>query len=393
MNDFVPKSASKMSDPTTTLAQSSPSNSLFQPQATTELAVVSANTEKAPVAPTDQKVLNLAKTINLDDLRTIDDFGQNCGTNVTKASDALLQQVRSIDTNAVGLQLNNIVVKAKSLNFAGLEHKKSSIPLIGGFIDSFKLSKEKMLGQFDTVAQQIEKIVQEMSSARDNLASRINLLDGMFVDNTAEYHLLTQLIEAGEWRSAQITEVIAKQRLELETNRDPIFAQQIRDLDSAGVRLDQRIDSFRKLQTLALQTAPEIRMIQANSRLLMQKIKDMKDMGIPAWKKQISLALTQEDQKRIAELDSTVTNAINDFMKSNADSLNQNSVEIAKATQRGVLDLATLEHIQKSLFSAVEEVDRINAEGKQMREDAKVRMGAMQTELVDYFAKRGTINS
>jgi uncharacterized protein YaaN involved in tellurite resistance len=143
------------------------------------------------------------------------------------------------------------------------------------------------------------------------------------------------------------------------------------------------------MQMVAVQTAPMIRMVQKNKQLLIDKFRNLQELTIPSWKKQFTLAISLIEQQKAVELAQKIDDTTNDLMRKNADLLKQNSINTARANQRAVVDIETLEHVQQTLISTIEEVEQIQRDGEQSRTDAVTRMESMKSELISKLGGRG----
>jgi uncharacterized protein YaaN involved in tellurite resistance len=316
-------------------------------------------------------------------------LGSQSGAKVVEYSDKLLSQVKSKDIDGLGENLNEVVLLAKGINISGLvDSSRSKIPLIGGFIDSFKMSKEKILGKYNTLSQQIEKLVVEMKMTQVRLANRVQDLEKVYVFNVDEYHALECYILVGEIKSEELAAEIAT-RKEAPAAADPMEAQAISTLQDTLDRLNKRVHDLRTMQMVAVQTAPMIRMVQKNNQLLIDKFRNLQELTIPSWKKQFTLAISLIEQQKAVELAQKIDDTTNDLMRKNADLLKQNSINTARANQRAVVDIETLEHVQQTLISTIEEVEQIQRDGEQSRTDAVTRMESMKSELISKLGGRG----
>jgi uncharacterized protein YaaN involved in tellurite resistance len=159
-------------------------------------------------------------------------------------------------------------------------------------------------------------------------------------------------------------------------------AQQLADLQDLITRLDKRVHDLRTMQMVAVQTAPMIRMVQSNNRILIDKFRNLQELTIPSWKKQFTLAIALMEQQQAVELTQKIDDTTNELMRRNADLLRQNSINTARANQRSVVDIETLEHVQQTLISTMEEVEQIQRDGEQSRQQAAGRMEEMKAELI-----------
>ena len=168
----------------------------------------------------------------------------------------------------------------------------------------------------------------------------------------------------------------------------PAEVQELNDLENLVSNLDKRVGDLQALQHSALQSLPMIRMIQANNHMLVDKFHTIRELTVPAWKRQFMLALSLNEQQNAVQLADSIDNATNDFLSRNAELLHKNSVETAKANQRLVIDISTLEKVQATLISTVEDVIRIQQEGVRSRHEAEGKLLTMRAELEDRLARR-----
>lgn len=335
-----------------------------------------------------QEVTKIAASFDPRRPDAIHTLGSQSGAQVVQYSDKLLSQVKSKDLEGLGDNLNEVVMLAKGINISSLvDSSRSKIPLIGGLIDSFKMNKEKVLGKYSTLSQQIEKLVKEMQGTQVRLANRIHDLEKVYGFNVEEYHALECYILVGEIKGEELRAEIAE-RQALPAATDPMEAQAIANLQDVLNRLDKRVHDLRTMQMVAVQTAPMIRMVQNNNQLLIDKFRNLQELTIPSWKKQFTLAIALIEQQKAVELTQKIDDTTNDLMRRNAELLKQNSVNTARANQRAVVDIETLEYVQQTLISTIEEVEQIQRDGEQSRADAVIKMESMKSELITKLGGR-----
>ncbi|WP_179958261.1 toxic anion resistance protein [Chitinimonas arctica] len=313
------------------------------------------------------------------------DFGRHAGDKVAQYSNDMLGQVKSGQMNEVGGKLTEIVVLAKGINLSDLKEQGSKMPLIGGLIDRFKLGKEKVLGRFETLSRQIDTIVAELDVQQQRLNQRTQDLEQVYKLNVQEYYGLSNHIIAGDIKLGEMRNILAEMKLSPAAS-DPIKAQEINDYQAVLQRLEKRVHDLKVMQTIAVQTAPMIRMVQSNNQALVEKFHNIKALTIPAWKKQFTLAIALMEQQKSVALATKIDDATNDFLKKNAELLHQNSVGTARANQRAIVDIETLEAVQQSLISTFEEVAQIQQDGERKRAEAAGKMEQIKQELVTKLA-------
>ena len=200
----------------------------------------------------------------------------------------------------------------------------------------------------------------------------------MFEGVQDEYKQLGVYIAAGKLKEQEIQQELAALTAQ---EQDQTTTQKVYDLNHLANNLEKRVSDLQILQQSAMQTLPMIRIIQSNNLMLVDKFYAIKNITLPAWKNQISLAISLQEQKNSVQLANSIDDATNDLLKRNADLLHQNSVDTAKANQRSVIDIETLEHVQNTLIKTVNDVIQIQKEGMQKREEATTRIRALQNNL------------
>lgn len=330
-------------------------------------------------------ITGLAAKIDSRNPISVAEFGRDVADHTSRYADTLLEQVRSSDLDETGTKLNQVVLAAKSLNLNALSDSRSRIPVIGRFIDRMKLTKDKFVQQFNTTKEQVDSLLAEVSKTQTGLSTRVQSLDDMFESVKEEYRLLGLHIAAGRMKLNTLRDEADGMR-----GRDlsPAEIQELNDLENLISNLDKRVGDLGALQHSALQSLPMIRMIQANNHMLVDKFHTIRELTVPAWKRQFMLALSLNEQQNAVQLADSIDNATNEFLRRNADLLHKNSVETAKANQRLVIDVSTLEKVQATLISTVEDVIRIQQEGVRNRHEAEAKLVTMRSELEDRLARR-----
>lgn len=355
--------------------------------------VISATTEDA-LLPTQQlEALGLA-TNDLAEVSALADkldwsqrdsllrFGSDAAQKSAHYADQMLSQVRANDVDGLGDKLTEIVASAQSLNLHALGAKRSRIPLLGSLIDKVRQSKDELVNQFTSVRNNIERLMDEVSSMQNGLQARITSLDDGFVAVTTEYRQLGLHVAAAQIAQSRLRQAISEGQDKSRLGQlNPLQSQALHDQIAAESALDKRIADLRVLQHSALQTLPMIRLVQTNNSLLIEKFHTIKELTLPAWKRQFMLALSLSEQCSAAHLAKTIDDATNAFLKENAELLKQNTISTAQSNQRLVIDIATLQDVQNTLLSTVQEVIKINYEGAKQRAGVADQLGQMREQL------------
>ncbi|HBP6526364.1 TPA: toxic anion resistance protein [Pseudomonas aeruginosa] len=321
----------------------------------------------------------VAERIQSDNPLSVAEFGRAVADHTSNYADGLLDQVRNRDLDDAGAKLTQVLTVAQGINVSALLDTRSRVPLLGPLIDRLNLKRRQVLGEFDTTREQIEKLVAEVNLTQSGIAARNAGLEEMFGSVREEHRLLGIHIAAGKQRLGEL--VVLANEMRSEIGNDPSRLQQLSDLDSLVANLDKRIGDLTALQQSAFQTLPTIRMIQANNQMLIDKFHSIREVTVPAWKRQFMLALTLNEQRNAVQLATQIDDTTNDLLKRNAELLHRNSVETAKANQRLTIDVDTLQYAQNTLIKTVEEVMQIQRVGAENRQKAEREIQGMRLDL------------
>lgn len=306
------------------------------------------------------------------------EYGKNIATQTSGYTDELLNLVQNKDLDETGQKLNQVVQVAQQLNTSSILNKKKNSGFFGGLMSKIKGAKNNIDMHFNTTKEQIDTLVKEIEKSQSGLKARVDTLDRMFHGVQSEYKQLGVYIAAGKLKQDEIQQEIATLTSQAQ---DQTTTQRVYDLNHLANNLEKRVSDLQVLQQSAMQTLPMIRIIQSNNLMLVDKFYAIKNITLPAWKNQISLAISLNEQKNSVQLANTIDDATNDLLKRNADLLHQNSVDTAKANQRSVIDIETLEHVQNTLIKTVNDVIQIQKEGMQKRAEATTRLRSLQDNL------------
>lgn len=306
------------------------------------------------------------------------EYGKNIATQTSGYTDELLNLVQNKDLDETGQKLNQVVQVAQQLNTSSILNKKKNSGFFGGLMSKIKGAKNNIDMHFNTTKEQIDTLVKEIEKSQSGLKARVDTLDRMFNGVQSEYKQLGVYIAAGKLKQDEIQQEISTLTSQ---SQDQTTTQRVYDLNHLANNLEKRVSDLQVLQQSAMQTLPMIRIIQSNNLMLVDKFYAIKNITLPAWKNQISLAISLNEQKNSVQLANTIDDATNDLLKRNADLLHQNSVDTAKANQRSVIDIETLEHVQNTLIKTVNDVIQIQKEGMQKRAEATTRLRSLQDNL------------
>lgn len=345
---------------------------LFRPTAVTD----SVPTITEPPAANPIVVSPAISIVTITDDQ-IEQLGERTTAQLATVSKQMMSSIKASDTDVFGQKLNELVGVAKGLNPSNFQ--KGGI--MGKLNSLFGSTKDKMMSQYSTVEQRMNALIAELDDATKLHTQRVGDLEQMYESNFQTHQQLEQAALQGN----TMAEAIKIQIAASQTATDAFAAQNVADLTNRLDRLEKRIDDINRSMLLAKQAAPQIRLMQDNARSLASKFKDVKAVTIPAWQNAFALYLMQLEQQKGAQLANAVHDATDEAFRMQADMLRQNTQEIAKAKQRSVVTIETLQHVQDQLLGAFDDMTAIAVQEKQSRKDAEVKIKALEQQLVDRF--------
>ena len=337
-----------------------------------------------------KEVMDAHKELAEISTTAVAEYGKNIANKTSTYTDELLNLVQNKDLDTTGQKLNQVVQVAQQLNTTSILNKSKNSGFFGGLLNKFKSAKQGFDQHFNTTKEQIDVLVKEIESSQSGLKARVGTLDKMFDAVQEEYKQLGIYIAAGHLKQQDIQQQMAHLTVQ---EQDQKTTQQMYDLNHVANNLEKRVSDLQVLQQSAMQTLPMIRIIQSNNLMLVDKFYAIKNITLPAWKNQISLAISLQEQQNSVQLAKAIDDTTNELLRRNAELLHQNSVDTAKANQRSVIDVETLEHVQNTLINTVNDVIQIQKEGMQKRAEATVRLRALQDNLNHLVLENSTQNS
>ena len=318
---------------------------------------------------------NFANQIDLTNSSVILQYGAGTQKKMADFSETALENVKTKDLGEIGDLLSGVVKELK--DFDEEEEK--------GFLGIFKKTSNKinaMKSKYTKAETNINQICKVLENHQVQLLKDIAILDKMYEVNLTYFKELSMYILAGkkklqEVRTTKLPELLNK------AQRDglPEDAQAARDLDSMCNRFEKKKHDLELTRTISIQTAPQIRLVQGNDTLMVEKIQSTIVNTIPLWKSQMVLALGVEHSAQAAAAQREVTDMTNQLLRKNAEKLKLATVETAKESERGIVDIETLKMTNESLISTLDEVMHIQQEGRQKRREAEQEMMRLEGEL------------
>lgn len=349
------------------------------PAASSELAEQAADPafSENNLTPEELQMVNeFSQKIDLHNSQAILQYGVGTQKKMADFSEAALNNVRTKDLGEVGNMLSSLVIDLKSFDVT--EQDK-------GFKGLFKKSSNKitsMKAKYDKAEVNVNNVCTALENHQVTLMKDIALLDKMYAVNLTYFKELSMYILAGkkkleEVRNGELAAAVAKAN----ASNLPEDAQAAKDLQSMCDRFEKKIHDLELTRMISIQTAPQIRMVQNNDTLMTEKIQSTIVNTIPLWKSQMVLALGIEHSAQAAKAQREVTDMTNELLRKNADILKTATIDTAKESERGIVDLETLKHTNESLISTFDEVLKIQTEGREKRRNAEAEMQRMEDEL------------
>ncbi|MBQ1329237.1 MAG: toxic anion resistance protein [Mogibacterium sp.] len=328
--------------------------------------------------PDEQRQIRaVADKIDIKDSNAVLSYGATAQRKVSDFADGALESVRAKDMGETGQVLTSLLVELKSNS----EEKKS---FLGKLFGSAEKNFERLKAQYSTTEANIDRLVKLLEGHEEQLLKDIAQLDKLYDKNKLYFKEVSMYIEAGKLalekaKTVTLPELEAKAK-ETGAIEDTQAAQDYADMIT---RFEKKIYDLELSRTVCLQTAPEIRMVQNSDTIMSEKIRSTIVNVIPMWKTQMVLALNNYHTQKAIEAQHAVTEATNEMLKKNADALHQSTVETAKASERGIVDIETLQHTNEQLITALDEIKQIQEDGRVARAEAEKELARIEQELKD----------
>ena len=325
------------------------------------------------------EVEKIKEGLDLTDSAAIIDFGTAAQKNIADFSDSILCNVRAQDSGYVGELLGELLTNVKSF-----EPKSSD----GGFLKKLPLvsslvgKAERMMQGYEKVSVQVEKVKTSLQKARMLMMKDVTMLDTLFAKNLEYFKTLELYIRAGEEKMQEMREVtLPKLRAQAAASSDPMAAQVVSDFESSVERFEKKVHDLKISKTISIQTAPQIRLIQNNDKVLIDRVQSAIYNSIPLWKNQMVIALGLANQKKVLEMQHSVNEMTNDLLKKNAEMLKIGTIETAKENERSIVDIETVRKVNDDLVTTIEETLKIQQEGRAKRRAAEAELVELEGRL------------
>jgi len=326
-----------------------------------------------------QKVSEVKETIDINNSQAILQYGIQAQSSISGFSDTVLSQIRSKDSGHVGEVLTDLMVKVKELDVDSLGESEGLFTKLFGNV---KARAQKFVVQYDKLSVQIDKIIDELEKARMQLLKDITLLDGLYEKNIEYMHQLDVYILAGSLKLTEINEkILPELKVKAEQTNNAADAQKVKDMLSLANRFEKKLYDLKLSRMIAIQTAPQLRLIQSNDQTLVEKIQSSILNTIPLWKNQIIIAMTLFRQEKALKMQAEVNKTTNELLSKNSEMLKVNSIEVARESEKGIVEMETLKKVNSDLIETIEETLRIQQEGRAKRQSAEAEIRTMENDL------------
>ena len=341
---------------------------------------VTANTylkEETLTEAEAKAVADLSEKIDISNSKIVLYYGTACQKEIASFSDAALQNIRTKDLGEVGDMIVSLVGELRGFN-ADTEESK-------GFLGLFKKpasSIAKLQARYAEAETNVSKITNVLEDHQNTLLKDIVMLDKMYDENLEYFKKLTMYIIAGKKRlDLERSTTLVDLKKKAEESGLAEDAQAANDYANLCDRFEKKLYDLELTRNISVQMAPQIRLIQNGDTLMVEKIQSTIINTIPLWKNQMVLALGIAHSKEAMEAQSAVSNLTNELLKKNAETMKQGSIEIAVESERGIVDIETVKETNQKLIETLDEVLKIQAEGRQKRQDAENELGHIEAEL------------
>ena len=324
-----------------------------------------------------KQVKDFADKIDITNTNAVLTYGAASQRNIANFSENTLNSVRSKDMGEVGQMLSGLVVELRGFNSAGEEK--------GGFLGFKKKIRNRiatMKAEYSKVSVNVDKIAEMLEKHQVVLLKDAAMLDKMYDVNQAYFKELTMYILAGKQKLEECKNVtLPELHARAQESGQPEDAQAANDYANMINRFEKKLHDLELTRMISIQMAPQIRLVQNNDVLMVEKIQTSIVNTIPLWKSQMVLALGMHNAQQAMEAQRAVTNMTNELLTKNAEMLKTGTVEITKESERGIVDIETLVNTNRMLIDTLEDVRSIQTEGSQRRAAAEVELGRIEGEL------------
>ena len=334
--------------------------------------------DDAMLTPEEREMVkNFSEQIDIKNTNAILSYGAGVQKKMADFSEAALENVRSKDLGEIGAMLSNVVTELKCF-----DEEEENKGFFGGLFKKAGNKVTSMKTKYAKAEENVTEICKSLESHQVTLLKDIALLDKMYELNLSYFKEVTMYILAGKRKLEKIRqEEMAALIQKAEATGLPEDAQAVKDMEELCQRFEKKLHDLELTRMICLQTAPQIRLVQSSNTVMVEKIQSTVVNTIPLWKSQMVLALGVEHSNQAAKAQQQVTDMTNELLRKNAETLKMASIETAKASERGIVDIETLKQTNESLISTLDEILKIQVEGREKRRAAEIELRQMEDDL------------
>ena len=322
--------------------------------------------------------------LDLTDSTAILRFGAPAQQKIAEFSDSVLSQVRTKDSGPVGELLGNLVTQVREFEPEGGSSFLKKIPLVGSLVKKGEDIKQG----YEKLSTQVERIQTNLEQAKLKMMKDVALFDKLYAENLSYFKQLQLYIQAGEEKLTEMREVtLPKLRQQAADSGDPMAVQVVADFEASVNRFEKKVHDLKISKTIAIQSAPQIRLIQNNDKALIDRVQTAIYSTIPLWKNQLVIALGLQAQQNVLRMQQAVNNTTNELLRRNAELLQQNSIETAQENERSIVDIETVREVNDRLINTIEETIKIQQNGRAKRQAAEAELVQIEGRLRETLLK------
>ena len=331
--------------------------------------------EKAAIDEFNQK-------IDVTDSTQVLQFGAKAQSKISQFSDSVLEGVKTKNIGEVGEVLANLVGEIKSFDADITLDSKANV--FSKFFNNAKKQLNTLVAKYSKIENNVDRIEKQLENHKLQMLKDIAIFDTMYEKNLEYFKEISLYIIAGERKLEELRNVeLPKLRKIAEESGEQLDAQKVQDLENTINRFEKKIYDLKTTRVISIQMAPQIRLLQNNDSELVEKIQSSITNTIPLWKNQIVLALGINNAKQALGTQKAVTDLTNDMLKKNSEILKQGSIEIAKESERAIVDVETLQATNKNIIETLDKVIEIHENGRVKRMEAEEELQNIEKELKD----------
>lgn len=347
------------------------------PQVAPQEEVAQISHELDRISPEDRKKIDAIKeNLDMTDTQMTLQFGNQAQKHIADFSNSILSNVKGKELEEVGQLLSSLTTKVQ--DFEDEDSFLSKVPLVSTLLNK----KRDLQHSYQALSVQIDDIQASLDNQKLTLMKDIVMFDGLYEQNLQYFKDLQLYIQAGEEKIEEMERVtLPKLRQQAAESDNPMAEQVVKDFAETITRFEKKIHDLKISKVIAIQTAPQIRIIQNSDKVLVERIQDAIYNTIPLWKNQMVIALGLNRQQKALDMERSVRDATNRLLEKNAEMLHQNAIDTAKENERAIVDVETVKKVNERLIATLDETLRIQQEGRQKRRAAEQELVQIEGQL------------